>query len=129
VRRFPTTKFWHCKNRVTDIFVVEERRVVLLAEHNKAHRLANLHLIDIRSVANGWIIRINSIGDGINLSEQEKATKKINFHRRRIFILLSLSLVSEHITNYSQARYISIIDGEILVWKQAACMRCFHSLT
>jgi len=42
---------------------------------------------------------------------KEKATKKIHFRRRRIFILLSLSLVSAHITNYSQARYIPNIDG------------------
>jgi len=40
VRRFPTTKFWHCKNRVTDIFGVEEKREIILAEYNRAHRSA-----------------------------------------------------------------------------------------
>jgi len=38
VRQFPATKFWHCKNRVTDIFAVAERREVLTVEHNRAHR-------------------------------------------------------------------------------------------
>jgi len=33
VRRFPATKFWHYKHRVTDIFAVAEWRKILTAEH------------------------------------------------------------------------------------------------
>jgi len=40
VPQFPATKIWHCKNRVTDVFAVAERREVLTAEHNRAHRSA-----------------------------------------------------------------------------------------
>jgi len=39
-RQFHATKFWHCKNRVTDIFEVAERRDVLTVEHNRDHRSA-----------------------------------------------------------------------------------------
>jgi len=38
VRQFPATKFWHCKNRETDIFAATERREIMTAEHNRAHR-------------------------------------------------------------------------------------------
>jgi len=40
VRQFPATKILHCKNHVTDIFAVAERREVLTAGHNRTHRSA-----------------------------------------------------------------------------------------
>lgn len=40
VRSFPTTKFWHCKHLVTDVLDSGERREILTAEHNRAHRAA-----------------------------------------------------------------------------------------
>jgi len=49
VRQFPATKIWHCKNRVTDIFAVAERREVLTAEHNRAHRSAQENVKQVLS--------------------------------------------------------------------------------
>jgi len=49
VRQFPATKFWHCKNRVTDIFAVPERREILTVEHNRAHRSAQENVKQILS--------------------------------------------------------------------------------
>lgn len=40
VRAFPSTKFWHCKNIVTDIFDDNEKKEIVIAEHNRAHRAA-----------------------------------------------------------------------------------------
>lgn len=40
VRRFPTTKFWHCKNSVFDIFRIGERKEIFKIEHNRGHRSA-----------------------------------------------------------------------------------------
>lgn len=40
VRRYLTAKFWHCKNRVTDVFGVQEKREIVLVEHNRDHRSA-----------------------------------------------------------------------------------------
>jgi len=49
VRQFPATKIWHCKNRVTDIFAVAERREILTAEHNRAHRSAQENVKQVLS--------------------------------------------------------------------------------
>jgi len=49
VRRFPSTKFWHCKNRVVDIFSVGERREILTTEHNRAHRSAQENVKQVLS--------------------------------------------------------------------------------
>jgi len=49
VRQFPATKFWHCKKRVTDIFAVEERKEILTAEHNRAHRSAQENVKQVLS--------------------------------------------------------------------------------
>ncbi|KAH8292624.1 hypothetical protein KR054_012132 [Drosophila jambulina] len=49
VRQFPATKFWYCKNRVTDIFAVQERKEILTAEHNRAHRSAQENVKQVLS--------------------------------------------------------------------------------
>ncbi|KAH8327545.1 hypothetical protein KR074_008457 [Drosophila pseudoananassae] len=49
IRQFPATKFWHCKNRVTDIFPVDERREILTVEHNRAHRSAQENVKQVLS--------------------------------------------------------------------------------
>jgi len=36
---------------------------------------------------------------------------------------VSLSLASAHITDYSRAKYIPIVDGQILVWENFAYVR------
>jgi len=47
-----------------------------------------------------------------------------SFHRSKIIpILFSLTMASAHITDYSQAKYIPIIDGRILVWEEFAFVR------
>lgn len=40
VRTFPSTKFWHYKNIVTDIFDDSEKKEIVVTEHNCAHRAA-----------------------------------------------------------------------------------------
>lgn len=49
VRQFPATKFWHCKNRVTDIFAMQERKEILTVEHNRAHRSAQENVKQVLS--------------------------------------------------------------------------------
>jgi len=50
----------------------------------------------------------------------EKVLVKTNRRLGNKLTPLCLSLMSAHITNYSQARYIPIIDGETLVWEELA---------
>lgn len=38
VECFPATKFWHCRNIVTDIFDKNEQKEIVQIEHNRAHR-------------------------------------------------------------------------------------------
>ncbi|GBP98456.1 Retrovirus-related Pol polyprotein from transposon gypsy [Eumeta japonica] len=40
VRSFPTTKFWHCRKMVLDIFDKNEQMEIVNTEHNRAHRAA-----------------------------------------------------------------------------------------
>uniref|UniRef100_A0A0A1WWW7 RNA-directed DNA polymerase n=1 Tax=Zeugodacus cucurbitae TaxID=28588 RepID=A0A0A1WWW7_ZEUCU len=40
VRCFPSTKFWYCKNMVSDITNKDEQREIVTTEHNRAHRAA-----------------------------------------------------------------------------------------
>jgi len=49
VRRFQATKFWHCRNRVVDVLRIEERREILTAEHNRAHRAAQENVKQVLS--------------------------------------------------------------------------------
>jgi serine/threonine-protein phosphatase PP1 catalytic subunit len=49
VRRFPDTKFWFCKNRVVDIFRIEEGKEILAVEHNRAHRAAQENVKQVLS--------------------------------------------------------------------------------
>jgi len=49
VGRFPSTKFWHYKNRVVDIFSVGERRAILTHEHNRTHRSAQENVKQVLS--------------------------------------------------------------------------------
>ncbi|KAH8362335.1 hypothetical protein KR093_005880, partial [Drosophila rubida] len=35
-------------------------------------------------------------------------------------VLLCLTLASAHIADYSRAKYIPIIDGEVLIWEEFA---------
>jgi len=49
VRMFPGTKFWHCKIRVAGVFNVDERREILVAEHNRAHRAAQENVKQVLS--------------------------------------------------------------------------------
>jgi len=49
VQQFPATKFWYCKNQVTDIFAVAERREIITAEHNRAHRSAQENVKQVLS--------------------------------------------------------------------------------
>ncbi|KAH8294558.1 hypothetical protein KR044_003973, partial [Drosophila immigrans] len=44
------------------------------------------------------------------------------FHRFEL-ILFSLSLASAHITDYSHAKYIPIVDGRVLVWEEFAYVK------
>ncbi|KAH8388786.1 hypothetical protein KR200_010950, partial [Drosophila serrata] len=38
-------------------------------------------------------------------------------------LLFLLTLTSAHVTDYSQAKYIPIIDGRILIWEEFAFVR------
>ena len=38
IRQFPSTKFWHTKLFVIDIFDSNDLKEIIIAEHNRAHR-------------------------------------------------------------------------------------------
>lgn len=52
-----------------------------------------------------------------------KNIHKIFTHRTGFILLLSLSLASAHITDYTRAKYIPIVDKQILVWEEFAYVR------
>ncbi|KAH8413957.1 hypothetical protein KR009_008454, partial [Drosophila setifemur] len=50
-------------------------------------------------------------------------------YRFGCMLFFFLSLASAHITGYSRAKYIPIVDGEILVWEEYAYVKHSANLT
>lgn len=58
VSHFPRTKFWHCKNFITDITNKNEQLEIITAEHNRAHRAAQEN---VKQILRDFFPKINKL--------------------------------------------------------------------
>jgi len=81
VLAFPTTKFWYCKNVVSDITNKDDQVEIINVEHNRAHRAAQENIKQI--LRNYYFPKMTKLANDMVLNCKVCAIAKYNRHPKK----------------------------------------------